>query len=273
MSFFSDIFALDFLSLAFIATLLVSFVTGLFSTVVVLRKIEFIGDGVAHAAFGGLALGFLIGVNTRLIAILTAIIFAVVINLFSKKGYLSENSMIGILLPLSMALGIIFLSFVEGYTPDVMSYLFGNILLVSVADIWILAVIAIVSGISFLLFHREILYYSFDETLARHSGINVPLVNFFVLIGVSVSIVASVKIAGIILVTAFLVTPAVIAKRLAKTFKGIVFTAITFSLLSSILGLWGAYEFEISPGPSIVVVLFITFVTVYLITLKRKDIQ
>jgi len=241
MSFFQDMFVFEFLKNAFFASILVSILTALFSTVVVLRKIEFIGDGAAHASFGGLA-----------------------------KRRVSENSMIGILLPLSMALGVIFLSFVKGYTPDVMSYLFGNILLVSKADVVLLLILVVIAVLFFSLFHREIVYYSFDEKMAKHFGVNTGFIHYSVLIGISLSIVASVKIAGIILVTAFLVTPAATAKLMAKTFKGMVTFAIGLSIGASFCGMILAYYLNIPPGSAIVVALFVEFLVIYSFTKSKK---
>ncbi|AKI97836.1 metal ABC transporter permease [Kosmotoga pacifica] len=270
MNFFQDMLVFDFLRNAFIASILVSILTALFSTVVVLRKIEFIGDGAAHASFGGLALGFLLGISSTLVAAISAVVFAITISYFSRKKRVSENSMIGIMLPLFMALGVIFLSFVKGYTPDVMSYLFGNVLLVVDGDVKLLMLLTIFAAIFFLLFHREIVYYAFDEKMARHFGVNTGLIHYSMLIGISLSIVASVKIAGIILVTAFLVTPAATAKLLLKSFKGVAFFAIFLSSIASVTGMVSAYYLNIPPGPAIVVVLFAEFVTVYSLSKNRN---
>ncbi|MBO8166410.1 MAG: metal ABC transporter permease [Thermotogae bacterium] len=270
MSFFQDMFVFEFLKNAFFASILVSILTALFSTVVVLRKIEFIGDGAAHASFGGLALGFLIGISSTLVAAISAVAFAITISYFSQKRRVSENSMIGILLPLSMALGVIFLSFVKGYTPDVMSYLFGNILLVSKADVVLLLILVVIAVLFFSLFHREIVYYSFDEKMAKHFGVNTGFIHYSVLIGISLSIVASVKIAGIILVTAFLVTPAATAKLMAKTFKGMVTFAIGLSIGASFCGMILAYYLNIPPGSAIVVALFVEFLVIYSFTKSKK---
>lgn len=271
MSIIQDILTYEFLRNAFIAGILVSVLTSLFSTVVVLRKIEFIGDGAAHAAFGGLALGFLIGAGSEIMAMITAIIFALTISYFSKRKKISENSMIGMLLPLSMAIGVILLSFVRGYTPDVMGYLFGNILLVGKSDIWLLLGFTLTAVFFFYLFRREILYYSYDENMAKHCGVNIDFIHYAILIGLSLSIVASVKIAGIILVTAFIVTPAVTAKLIVKTYRGMVLFSLLFSALAMVSGLGISYLFDLPPGPVVVLILFLEFLLTYVVIMKTRN--
>lgn len=264
--FISDIISYSFLRNAILAAVLVSALTGIFSSVVVLRKIEFIGDGAAHATFGGIAFGLLLGTNYLLMAAVTAVIFAVAVSYFTRKNKLSESSVIGMLLPLSMSLGVIALSFIRGYTPDVMGLFFGNILMVTSEDVWMLLIANVIAWVFFAVFYRELLYYSYDEGMAKHYGVPIGFIHYAVLIGISLSVVGSVKIAGIILVTAFLVIPAVTSKTIAGSFRGMILISLAMAVVASVMGIFVSYVLDMPPGPVIVVMLFMEF----LITISLK---
>lgn len=264
--FISDIISYSFLRNAILAAVLVSALTGIFSSVVVLRKIEFIGDGAAHATFGGIAFGLLLGTNYLLMAAVTAVIFAVAVSYFTRKNKLSESSVIGMLLPLSMSLGVIALSFIRGYTPDVMGLFFGNILMVTSEDVWMLLIANVIAWVFFAVFYRELLYYSYDEGMAKHYGVPIGFIHYGVLIGISLSVVGSVKIAGIILVTAFLVIPAVTSKTIAGSFRGMILISLGMAVVASVMGIFVSYVLDMPPGPVIVVMLFMEF----LITISLK---
>jgi len=266
--FIRDIIEYTFLRNAIFAAILVSALTGLFSSVVVLRKIEFIGDGAAHATFGGIAFGLLLGTDYVFMAAITAVVFAVAVSYFTRKNRLSESSVIGMLLPLSMSLGVIALSFVKGYTPDVMGLFFGNILMVTPDDVRMLLIAVIAAIVFFTIFYRELLYYSYDEGMAKHYGVPVGFIHYGVLIGVSLSVVSSVKIAGIILVTAFLVIPAVTSKLAARSFGSMIVISVIMAVVASVIGIFISYVFDMPPGPVIVIVLFLEF----LVTISLKGI-
>ncbi|RLL84175.1 metal ABC transporter permease [Mesotoga sp. BH458_6_3_2_1] len=257
--FIKDIIEYSFLRNAIFAAILVSALTGLFSSVVVLRKIEFIGDGAAHATFGGIAFGLLLGTDYVFMAAITAVVFAVAVSYFTRKNKLSESSVIGMLLPLSMSLGVIALSFVKGYTPDIMGLFFGNILMVTPDDVRMLLLAVIAAIVFFTVFYREILYYSYDEGMAKHYGVPVGFIHYGVLIGISLSVVSSVKIAGIILVTAFLVIPAVTSKLVARSFRSMIVISVSMAVVASVIGIFISYVFDMPPGPVIVIVLFLEF--------------
>lgn len=261
--FISDIISYSFLRNAILAAVLVSALTGIFSSVVVLRKIEFIGDGAAHATFGGIAFGLLLGTNYLLMAAVTAVIFAVAVSYFTRKNKLSESSVIGMLLPLSMSLGVIALSFIRGYTPDVMGLFFGNILMVTSEDVWMLLIANVIAWVFFAVFYRELLYYSYDEGMAKHYGVPIGFIHYGVLIGISLSVVGSVKIAGIILVTAFLVIPAVTSKTIARSFRGMILISLGMAVVASVMGIFVSYVLDMPPGPVIVVMLFMEFLITF----------
>jgi zinc transport system permease protein len=224
---------------------------------------EFISDGAAHTAFGGIAVAIFFGWNMNLVSIITGILFAVFIYFVGKKGKISENSLIGMLFPLSMALGVIIMNLKPGYTPEIESYLFGDILMVNLTDIITLGII-LLSVIFFItIFNKELKYFSYNERMAKIYGVPTELIRFLFLIAVALVVVTSVKIIGIILVTSMLITPGVIAKIWAKSINQMVIISSIFGLLSSFLGIYFSYYLDIPSGPSIVVLLFIFFLINY----------
>ncbi|HOO75596.1 MAG TPA: metal ABC transporter permease [Tepiditoga sp.] len=261
----TELFSYDFMVYAVTAALLSGISCSVLSNYIVLKKMEFIGDGAGHTAFGGIALAILMGWNLNLVSVITGVIFALSIYFVSKKQKVNENSIIGILLSLSMALGVIFISLKKGYTPEIDGYLFGDILMVSETDIKILAVVFSAIIISVILFNKELKYYAFNQRMAKIYGVPVNAVNFLFLLTVSVVVVTSVKIIGIILVTALLLTPGIIAKMWAGTLNHMIIISSVVGTVSSVLGIIAAYYFNIPPGPSIVVTMFGFFLISFLL--------
>ncbi|SDC37053.1 zinc transport system permease protein [Geotoga petraea] len=258
-----EILSYQFMLYALIASILSGLSCSILSNYIVLRKMEFISDGAAHTAFGGIAVAIFFGWNMNLVSIITGILFAVFIYFVGKKGKISENSLIGMLFPLSMALGVIIMNLKPGYTPEIESYLFGDILMVNLTDIITLGII-LLSVIFFItIFNKELKYFSYNERMAKIYGVPTELIRFLFLIAVALVVVTSVKIIGIILVTSMLITPGVIAKLWAKSINQMVIISSIFGLLSSFLGIYFSYYLDIPSGPSIVVLLFIFFLINY----------
>lgn len=253
----------QFMVYALIASVLSGLSCSILSNYVVLRKMEFISDGAAHTAFGGIAIAILFGWNMNLISIITGIVFASFIFIISKKGKINENSLIGMLFPLSMAVGVILMNLKPGYTPEIESYLFGDILMVNLTDIITLGIILISVILFVTILNKELKYFSYNERMAKIYGVPVNLIKFLFLIAVSLVVVTSVKIIGIILVTSMLITPGVIAKLWAKSINQMIVISTIFGFLSSFLGIIISYYLDIPSGPSIVVTLFIMFIINY----------
>ncbi|WGS64668.1 metal ABC transporter permease [Marinitoga aeolica] len=266
-----ELLSYDFMIYAILAAILASFSASLLSNYIVLKKMEFIGEGAAHTAFGGIALAILLDLNIDLISIITAILFGMVIYFISKKEKVNENSVIGMLLSFSMALGVIFLYLKPGYTPELTSYLFGDILMVNADDVKILSIVSITILLFIILFNKELKYYSYNPRMAKNFGVPINLINFIFLIIVSIVVVTSVKIIGIILVTSLLITPGVIGKLFAKSLNQMILISSLSGIFSGFFGIIIAYLFNIPPGPSIVVTLFSLFLISYLINyIKNK---
>jgi len=232
--------------------IIVSFVSGLVSVFVVLRKMSFIGAGISHAAFGGVAIGFFTGLNPVITAIFYCIAVALGIEVVSRKGKISEDASIGIFFASSMALGIVLISLSKEYTVDLFGYLFGNILAITHGEVLLSLFTAVVVIVGMLLFLKEIFLITYSEEIARVSGISVKAINIFFLVVLSVSIVISMKIVGIILISALLVIPGATAQLFARNLYSMIFISCGIAMLSTILGLFLSYELDIAPGGSIV---------------------
>ena len=257
-----------FMQKAFIAGILVSLLTGLISVFIVLRKMSFIGAGISHAAFGGVAIGFFTGLNPLLTAIIYSIIVAIGIESTGRKGRISEDVSIGIFYSVSMALGVALVSLSKSYNVDLFGYLFGNILAITRADI-ILTVITFVLVSGFILiFLKDLFLSAYNEELARISGVRVIFLNNLFLISLAVSIVISIRIVGIILVSALLVIPGATARLFAKGLVSMIVLSCLTGVVSVISGLLISYQYDIAPGASIVLAsAFIFFLS---LGLKRK---
>jgi zinc transport system permease protein len=251
--------ASPFMQKALVAGVLVSLLTGLISAFVVLRRMSFVGAGISHAAFGGVAIGFYAGVNPLVAAVIYAVLVAIGIETTAKKGRISEDVSIGIFYSASMAIGIALVSLSQSYNIDLFGYLFGNILAITRDEI-ILTLITSVIVISVVVFFlKELFLITYNEELARVSGVRVNLLNTLFLVALSVSIVVSIRIVGIIMVSALLVIPGATARLFAKGLRSMIALSCSAGLAAVIAGLFLSYEFDIAPGAGIVLTSAIIF--------------
>jgi ABC-type Mn2+/Zn2+ transport system permease subunit len=256
----------SFMQKAFLVGIIVSLISGFVSVFVVLRKMSFIGAGISHAAFGGVAIGFFAGINPVISAIIYAIAVALGIELVSRKGKVPEDASIGIFFASSMALGIVLISLSKQYTVDLFGYLFGNILAITDREVLLSLFVAAIVITVMLLFLKEIFITTYNEEIARVSGISVRAVNTMFLIVLSASIVICIKIVGIILVSALLVIPGATAQLFARNLHVMIATSCGIAVISTIVGLLLSYEFDVAPGGSIV----LTATAIFLIALLLK---
>ncbi|MGC8820275.1 MAG: metal ABC transporter permease [Fervidobacterium sp.] len=265
MEFIKDLITYDFLRYSFISTFLVSLLTALVSPIIVYKKMEFVGDGLAHAIFAGVALAVVMHFNIFIGAILATLFFSFLIYYLNQASKMAESTVIGMLLPVFMSIGVVLFSKTQRYTTDVMSYLFGNVLLISINDLYFLLSISIVAII--VVFSRiyEISYWISDEMMAQFYGINIKTLKLTVLSVISLTVVASLKISGVILMGAFLVLPGIFAKKKAISLKNAILRAFGFNIFTSTLGFVIAYYTNTPPGPSIVLTSFIILIISWLI--------
>ncbi|HPC25812.1 MAG TPA: metal ABC transporter permease, partial [Fervidobacterium sp.] len=211
MGIINDLANFEFLRYSLIATLLVSLSTGIVSPIIVYRGMEFIGDGLSHAIFAGVAVAVVANFNVFLGAILATVVFAYLIYRLNRSEALRESTAIGILLPVFMSIGVIVFSKSPRYTTDVTSYLFGNILMVVKEDLYFLVAVTILTGVAVFANLYKISYWISDEAMAQFYGIRTNTIKLSVLFLTSFVVVSALKIAGVIVMGAFLVLPGVFA--------------------------------------------------------------
>lgn len=263
------IFGSAFMQKALLVGVVVSLISGFVSAFVVLRKMSFIGAGISHAAFGGVAIGFFTGINPTISAVVYAMAVALGIEFVSRRGKVASDTSIGIFFASSMALGIVLISLSREYTVDLFGYLFGNILAITKGEVLLSLFVGVLVVGSILLFLKEIFITTYNEDIARVSGISVRAINILFLVLLSISIVISMKIVGIILISALLVIPGATAQLFAKNLYFMIAVSCGVAVISTILGLILSYEFDIAPGGSIV----LTATAIFLVALffKRKS--
>lgn len=258
-----DILKYPFMQRAIIAGVVLALLLAWLGVFVIMRRMSFFSDGIAHASLAGVAVGVLAGVHPLTTALVFSVVFSIVIYYLEKKTTLSSDAIIGILFTSGMALGVVLLSFKKGYQPDLVSFLFGNILAIRPAD---LAVISALSAVilAFLAYnHKGITLMALDMDTAYMAGVRVDLLHVTFYIILAVAVVLGLKILGIVLVSALLIIPASTAKLVSKSFKGLIVQSIVFSEVIVILGIALSYALDSPTGPMIVLVGAGVFVAVF----------
>ncbi len=266
-----EVLKLPFFQNAIIAGIIVGIITAVLGTFVILRKMSFIGTGIAHSAFGGVALGILIGVDPFLSALIFCIFTGFLIAFTSRNFNISEDSAVGVFFPAMMSLGIILLAFVKGYSPNLLSYLFGDILLVSKSDLIISFIVFIIIILFILVFYRELTYITFDSEFSKVMGIPVEIYDYLFISLISLAVVVSIKIVGIILVSALIVIPPLAALKFSRNYIAYIIYSVIAGIISTIGGIILSYYLNIPPGATIVIFatfIFILSLIMYSIRLK-----
>jgi manganese/iron transport system permease protein len=248
-----------FMQRALIEVVLMGLICGLIGTYVVLRGMAFIGDALAHAIFPGVVIAFLLDADFLVGALLFGAITAVLIGVLSRSRRVSEDTAIGVLFAGMFALGVVLISTVESYTGALASFLFGDILGVSVTDIIYSLVIGGLVVAALVLFHKELVLVSFDDDMAEAVGLPVWLVNLGLLLLITLTIVVSLQAVGNILVVAMLVTPAAAARLWTDRLPVMMLLSAGFGALCGVIGLFVSYHARWASGATIVMVVTIWF--------------
>jgi len=259
MDTFFELFTYDFFQKAVLAAVFASISCGIIGSYIVSRRIVFISGGITHASFGGIGLAFLLGFNPLLGAVLFAVGAALGIQFFTKVAEIREDSSIAIWWSLGMALGIIFVFMTPGYTPNLMSYLFGNILTVTSSELWWMFMLNIVIIAFFILFFRKILYIAFDEEFARTAGLPVNLFNYLTITLIALTVVLNIRVVGIILILSLLTIPQASANLFTKDFRKLLILSSVFAFIGTLLGLFISYFLDIPSGAAIIFTLVLMF--------------
>jgi zinc transport system permease protein len=239
---------------------------------VVLRRMAFVGVGISHAALGGVAIGVVLGLPPVPTAAVFCVLVAWVIGWISGRGQISEDTAIGVFFPTAMALGVALISVTPTYRQDLMGYLFGNILSVRTSDVWLLAALATLSlGVLAGLF-KEFLFWGVDEEGARAAGLPTSFLRYLLLTILAITIVAAMKLVGIVLISAFLVIPAATGQAVASTLRGMLTVSVVSALVSVGGGLWLSWLRDLPSGASIVLLSAALFFVAFLAGPARRKL-
>lgn len=263
-----DVLQYEFMQRAFIAGAMISILLGWLGVFVTARHMSMIGDGIAHASLFFVALGIVLGIFPLTVAIAGAVLLGAALYYLNHHTNLTGDMSTGIIFTAGMALGIVVLQFHDGYVPELMTFLFGNVLAIRLQD---MVAIAIGSAIilSFLVYKRpQLTFLTLDPEGAQLAGVRIRSLDLLFHIVVSVAVVLSIKLIGIILVSALLIIPSAIGRRLVTQFKSLQLVAVLSSVIIVTAGLWLSYLLDLPSGATIV--LFGTLLLLLSFLLKKS---
>jgi zinc transport system permease protein len=271
----TSIFQYGFIIKGLLGAIFASITAGLAGTYVVSKRMVFLSGGITHASFGGIGIGYFIGINPVVGAAVFGILSALGVEYLSVKQKIREDSAIGILWAFGMAIGIIFIYLTPGYTPNLMSYLFGSILTVSRADIVALGIMSVILILYFGIFYRTILYISFDEVFARTYSSYVDVFKYITTSLIALTIVLNIRMAGVVLVISLLTIPPNIAMLFTRVYFKIVIWSVIAGFIGTATGYAISYYAGIPVGATIIFTLVIIWVlvksaTLLIMKLSRK---
>jgi len=240
-----------FMRQALVASLLVGATCSLLGVYVVLRRMAFLGDAIAHATLPGLVIAYLNRWNLLLGAVIAAVATAIGIGWLSRREQLREDTAIGVTFSGMFALGIVLISRVRSFR-DFSHMLFGNVLGVSQSDLIGIATVFLIVSIALYLLHKELLLTTVDPLHGRTIGLSAERVRYVLLVLLALAVVAGIQAVGVVLTTALMITPAATASLLTKRFGPMFVWAVACSSLATLCGLYGSYYWSLSSGGSIV---------------------
>ena len=251
---FEALFQYQFLRNALFSGILASIVCGVVGVIVIEKKLVMMSGGIAHTSYGGVGLGYLLGFEPIVGAFLFSILAAVGVGYIKRKGGARSDVIVGLFWSLGMALGILFIGLMPGYPPDLSSYLFGNILSVTNADLIRAGSLTFIVILTIIAFFNDWKAYLFDEEFASIIGVKTALLEYVLLILIAMTIVALIRVVGIILVLALLTAPAAAAGLLTSDLKKRMAASVLLGMVYCVAGLWASYALDIASGASIVII-------------------
>ncbi|HOI16265.1 MAG TPA: metal ABC transporter permease [Geobacteraceae bacterium] len=270
---FADIIHYAFLQRALLAGTLIAILCSVLGVFLVLRRLSLIGDGLSHVTFGSVALALLLrfqSVYTSLAAIPCVLIAAIGILKIADKARIYGDAAIGIVSSLGIAVGILLASLAGGFNVDLFSYLFGNILSISRAELLVTACLFMVVLLNVAFFYNELLAITFDEELAVTSGVRVERINAVLVLLTALTVVLAMKVVGIMLISALLILPAVSALQLARGFKTAILLSSCLGVASVIGGVFLSFFMDLPTGATIIIINFLLFATCFILRTTRK---
>ena len=264
-----EILSYHYMQRALFAGTLIGIVCAIIGTYVVLKGLSFIGAGIAHASFGGVALGFFLKVNPVLTAVIFCMGIAWSIGLVSRKGRVKEDTAVGIFFASTMAFGILLIGLMKVYNVDLFGYLFGSILAINREDVWITILLSAVVLILVLLFFKELLFVTFDAEMAAVTGVPAARIYFLLISLIALTVVLSIRVVGIVLVSALLVTPAAAAYQLTENFRRMMGISVLIGVTSTVGGLLLSDRLNTPSGATIVLLATLIFFVAVLVSPRR----
>lgn len=259
------LFNYSFMQNAFLAGILASIACGITGTYVVVKRLTFIGGGIAHAVLGGMGIAYYYGANPIVGAVVSAMLSAFIIGIVRLKLKQHEDTVIGALWAVGMAIGVIFISLSPGYNVDLMSFLFGNILMVSRTNLLIIAGLDLVIIVLVFLFFHHFLALCFDEEFTRLRGIPVEVLYLLLLCVVALTVVILIQIVGLVLVIALLSLPAAISGLYTSSLGRMMVVSSALGWVFTTLGLMVSYSSNLPAGATIIVIAGISYLVSFLL--------
>jgi len=273
MEFFSALIEQTFLQNAMIAGILASIACGLIGTYVVVMRISYLAGGIAHSVMGGMGLAYYLGGSPFIGALIAAVVSALIIGWVKLYWQEREDTLIGALWASGMAIGVLFISQTPGYQVDLMSYLFGNILLVAKGDLWLMAGMDAVIITTIILLYRPFQAVAFDAQFARLRGLPVNFLYLLLLCIVALTVVLMIQVVGLILVIALLTLPAAIAGHYTKTLGSMMALASLLGLAFTSGGLAISYQPDLPAGACIILLAAATFIISAIVAARKKPLE
>lgn len=254
----------SFITRALIAAVIVGVVCSVLGVYVVLRGMAFFGDALAHTILPGVVIAFLLGWPLAVGALIFGVLTALGIGVLTEHGMLKEDTAIGVIFAGLFALGVALLSASGSYTLDLAHFLFGNLLGVTVGDLWVTAVLGLLVLLAIFLFYKEFLVISFDPTLAVTLRLPTTLLRYLLLILIAITIVVALQVVGIALMLAMFVTPAAAASLLTRRLPTMMGVSALIGAFSGVAGLYASYYLNVASGPAVVLVATFLFLLAFL---------
>jgi zinc transport system permease protein len=255
----AGILGYSFFQNALLAAVFASIVCGIIGSYVVVKKMVSISGGISHAAFGGVGLGYLAGVNPITGAFAFTILVALGIGILKEKTSQNLDTLVGAVWAAGMAIGIVCISLVPGYAPDLFGYLFGNILLVPASDLALMGGVSVVIVAVVALLFTQLQAVTFDEEYARVMNLPVTRLSLVLLVLIAITVVMLIRVVGIILVIALLTLPAATARKFTTRLWSMMVVSVLLGLVFSTGGLWLSYLLDIPSGATIILLATIGF--------------
>ncbi len=262
-----------FLQHAVLGAVLASIACGIIGTIIVEKRLLMMSGGIAHTAFGGIGLGYYLGIEPILGALGFTAASALGITAIKRNSNVNSDVLVGMFWPLGMAMGILFIAFTPGYPPDMTSYLFGDILTVSRLDLVYMCILDAFILLTVLAFYNLMQAYLFDEEFSTALGLNTVFVEYLVFLLIAVTVVVMIRVVGIILILALLCVPPTISRWLSFNLARIMAWSILIGIVLSLAGLWVSYVLNVSSGASIVILAVFSYSLIFLLRLLVQKIK